>query len=268
MRNKRIIYIHIFIALLAALILYMSVKPLNIVGDDVLITDSVISGIVLSILLFVLQKIIVFSLPPSLPLRQKYINYVALAILFVFIWIGAEYLFLYFIFEYQEYQSFASILTIRIVVALLVYLLAIRQPGHVADIGIEDMQEDLPVSEEIQHENNKSELEILERIAVRKGQKIEVLPVDKVICIQAEGDYVMIYCDKGKFLKEQTMKSLEGSLPQDKFVRIHRSSIINVDHIAQIELYNKQSQMLRLKDGMQVKMSMSGYKSLKDKLGL
>ncbi|MDR1503967.1 MAG: LytTR family transcriptional regulator, partial [Prevotella sp.] len=85
---------------------------------------------------------------------------------------------------------------------------------------------------------------------------------------QAEGDYVMIHSTKGKFLKEQTMKSFESGLPQDKFVRVHRSSIVNIEFISQIELYDKQSQLLKLKNGGQVRISLSGYKALKKTLGL
>ena len=78
----------------------------------------------------------------------------------------------------------------------------------------------------------------------------------------------MIHSTKGKFLKEQTMKSLEYTLPADKFVRVHRSNIINVDFIARIELYDKQTQLLKLKNGAQVKASLAGYKLLKKTLGL
>jgi DNA-binding LytR/AlgR family response regulator len=139
----------------------------------------------------------------------------------------------------------------------------------IADIAIENEKEvrerpgniPEPVTEA---ENN----ETLERIAVKNGQKIDVVLVSEIIHLQAEGDYVMIHSTKGKFLKEQTMKSFESGLPQDKFVRVHRSSIVNIEFISQIELYDKQSQLLKLKNGGHVRISLSGYKALKKTLGL
>lgn len=276
MENRKLVYIHILIALSAAIILYICMKSLVDVSESVLTTDSAISGIVLSVLLLLLRNIVQYSHISSFPVRQQLINYSALAILFVACWLCIEFLVLYMVFPEGEWTALLHTIPIRIVMALLVYSLTIATftrmyiaEDKIADITIDDEKGDkeLPGSvpeSAIEAENN----EILERIAVKNGQKIDVVLVSEIIHLQAEGDYVMIHSTKGKFLKEQTMKSFESGLPQDKFVRVHRSSIVNIEFISQIELYDKQSQLLKLKNGGQVRISLSGYKSLKKTLGL
>jgi DNA-binding LytR/AlgR family response regulator len=133
-----------------------------------------------------------------------------------------------------------------------------------ADSGI--MSENSDFSKE--DERSVDNTEILERIAVKVGQKIHVILVPDIIYIEAEGDYVRIITDNGKYIKEDTMKYYEAGLPPSKFVRVHRSHIVNVEKILRIELYEKQNQMLTLKNGDQVRASVSGYKSLRDALKL
>ncbi|MBP7274394.1 MAG: LytTR family transcriptional regulator DNA-binding domain-containing protein, partial [Saprospiraceae bacterium] len=84
----------------------------------------------------------------------------------------------------------------------------------------------------------------------------------------AESDYVQVITEKGKYLKEQTMKYFEENLLPTKFIRVHRSYIVNVEAISRIELYEKQTQLVTLKNGMQIRMSQSGYKLLKNILKL
>lgn len=276
MENRKLVYIHILIAFSAAIILYICMKSLVDVSESVLTTDSAISGIVLSGLLLLLRNIAQYSHISSFPVRQQLINYSALAILFVACWLCIEFLVLYMVFPEGEWTALLHTVPIRVVLALLVYSLTIAtftrlypSEEKVAGIPIGEEKEDKELPGNIQEpvietENN----ETLERIAVKNGQKIDVVLVSEIIHLQAEGDYVMIHSTKGKFLKEQTMKSFESGLPQDKFVRVHRSSIVNIEFISQIELYDKQSQLLKLKNGGQVRISLSGYKSLKKTLGL
>jgi DNA-binding LytR/AlgR family response regulator len=79
---------------------------------------------------------------------------------------------------------------------------------------------------------------------------------------------VHIFTESGKYMKEQTMKYFEEHLSPSKFVRVHRSCIVNVDAISRVELYEKQTQLLILKNGIQIKMSQAGYKLLKGRLKL
>ena len=107
----------------------------------------------------------------------------------------------------------------------------------------------------------------LERISVKDGSRIHILQTDELIYVQACGDYATFFTATGQYMKEQTMKSLEEQLPI-QFIRIHRSLIVNSDYISRIELYEKDSYHVRLKSGVSLKASPSGYKRLKDFLSL
>ena len=108
----------------------------------------------------------------------------------------------------------------------------------------------------------------LQRIVVKTGSKIQVLPVSEVIYLESQDDYVMIYTGTGKFLKQQTMKYFDAALDKQMFVRIHRSYMVNVSHIAQLEHYEKESYRLVLKDKRSLPVSKSGYGELKRMLGI
>jgi len=113
----------------------------------------------------------------------------------------------------------------------------------------------------------KEETEEIERIFVKTGSRIDVVPVDEIVHIESEDDYVEIFTPKGKFLKKETMNYLEKVMPKDTFVRVHRSSIINLNHIQKIEKYGKDSSMVILKDGSRVNVSKSRIKDLRNQLG-
>jgi two-component system, LytTR family, response regulator len=108
--------------------------------------------------------------------------------------------------------------------------------------------------------------EKLERVVVKTGTKIRVISVDKIIYIEAQDDYVMIYTEEGKHLKQGTMKYFEDHLEASKFIRVHRSYIVRMDMVIQIEPYAKDNYLLRLKNGTSLKVSRNGLKGLKDKL--
>ena len=92
------------------------------------------------------------------------------------------------------------------------------------------------------------------------------IAVDDIDHIQAQDDYIEIHTAEGKFLKQMTMKYLEGHLPSDKFVRTHRSFIANIEFIDKIEAYEKESYLLHLKEGQKIAVSRSGYSKLKEVL--
>lgn len=108
--------------------------------------------------------------------------------------------------------------------------------------------------------------ETLERVVVKSNHKIHVIPVSKMKYLEAQDDYVMIYHTEGKHLKQATMKYFEKHLDPEDFLRVHRSYIIRLDQVNQLEPYGKDSYIARLKDGATIKISKSGLKSLKEKL--
>ncbi len=107
----------------------------------------------------------------------------------------------------------------------------------------------------------------IERISVRTGDKIRVLAVSEIKFIRSDGDYVEIFADDGHWLKEQTMKWFEQQLPESLFLRIHRSTIVNLERIARIERYGTAHQV-QLHSGETLSVSNGGYKLLRERLGL
>jgi len=107
--------------------------------------------------------------------------------------------------------------------------------------------------------------EKLERIVVKSGTKIKVVPVEKIVYLEAEDDYVMIHTDEGKHLKQGTMRYYEDHLDPSRFVRVHRSYIVKIDQVTQLEPYSRENYLLKLKNGVSLKVSRNGLKSLKDR---
>jgi two-component system, LytTR family, response regulator len=108
--------------------------------------------------------------------------------------------------------------------------------------------------------------ENLKRIVVKTGSNIKLIPTDEILYIEAQDDYVMIYTKDSHYMKQGTMKYFETGLDPNIFIRIHRSYIVNVNEIKQIEPYEKESYIAILKSGAKLKISKSGFKTLKDSL--
>lgn len=109
-------------------------------------------------------------------------------------------------------------------------------------------------------------VEKLTRVVVKTGSKIKVIPVEDIVWLESQDDYVMIYTAQGKYLKQETMKYFEEHLDKENFIRVHRSYIVRLDAIVQLELYEKGSYLAVLNTGAKVKVSDSGYKNLKSKM--
>lgn len=103
----------------------------------------------------------------------------------------------------------------------------------------------------------------LERILVRDGSRVNVIPVDTIDYVEAQDDYVAIKSQGKTHLKQQRLSDLELSLDPKRFVRIHRSYILSVDRLARLELYAKDSRMAILKDGTKLPVSRAGHAKLK-----
>ena len=111
--------------------------------------------------------------------------------------------------------------------------------------------------------------QMLERVVVKYGgTKIKIIPVDDIIYLRADDDYVQIHTAEGLFLKKDTMAAFEKRLDPSQFVRIHRSFIVQVDHLDRIEPYEKESFLAVLKTGDKLNVSKAGYARLKLILGM
>ncbi len=107
--------------------------------------------------------------------------------------------------------------------------------------------------------------DFLERIVVKSGSKIRVIPVDRIVYLEAQDDYVMIYTDEGKYLKKGTMKYFEEHLHDTSFVRVHRSYIVKIDQVSMIEPYSKENYIMKLKNGARIRISRKGLKNIREK---
>jgi len=106
----------------------------------------------------------------------------------------------------------------------------------------------------------------LERVVVRDGANVHVIPVDKIDFVEAQDDYVGFRTAGKTLLKEQTLGDLETQLDPRRFVRIHRSYLLNIDRLSKVELYAKDSRIALLTDGTKLPVSRSGYQRLQELL--
>jgi len=125
-------------------------------------------------------------------------------------------------------------------------------------------QQNSAIKNIIQHHDQK--IEFLERVVIKDGTKISILPVETIKWIEAQDDYVMINSEQGRFLKKKTMKYFENHLDENMFIRIHRSYIINADFIQHLEQQGKESYQLILKNGKVLPVSKTGLSKLKTAL--
>ncbi|MEP1034975.1 LytTR family transcriptional regulator DNA-binding domain-containing protein [Ekhidna sp.] len=116
-------------------------------------------------------------------------------------------------------------------------------------------------------DKQREKAEVLTRVAVRTGSKIHIVAIEKIKYLEAQDDYVKLYTDEGNFLKQQTMKYYECHLPENDFLRIHRSYIVRIKEISRVELMGKDTHVVLLEDGTQLSVSRSGYSRLKEVLG-
>ncbi len=105
------------------------------------------------------------------------------------------------------------------------------------------------------------------RIVVKDGAKIHVIPVSKLDYVEAQDDYVALHSEGKSYLKQQAIGSVEAMLDPAVFVRIHRSAIVNLERVARIEPYGKESRMAILNDGTRLPVSRTGYARLLEAMG-
>ncbi|MCK4880468.1 MAG: LytTR family transcriptional regulator DNA-binding domain-containing protein [Bacteroidales bacterium] len=130
-----------------------------------------------------------------------------------------------------------------------------KRGGVKEESGIEKIKQHFAESDELLH-----------RVVIKKSGKIHVISTSDINFLEAQDDYVMIYTDEGKYLKQQTMKYFEQHLDSQQFVRVHRSYIANITCIERIEPYEKSNFVLILRDGNKVPVSRSGMQVLKENL--
>jgi hypothetical protein len=230
-------------------------------------TEGLIFGLIFGILAYLLWFVVGFAnFSDNQPL-QKVVNYVALLLLTLGIWMGAGFLSLYILFPESIFHEFSRSFFLIGVYGLFLFVFVIR--FYTSQVVEEDDTDEAAYpSEALDRTSPVAPEKTLEKISVKTGQKIHVIGIPEILFLQAEGDYVMIQATSGRFIKEQTMKYFEENLPSNLFIRIHRSCIVNATAISRIELYEKQNYRITLHSGHQLKASVAGYRLLKQHLQL
>jgi len=225
--------------------------------------DTIVCNILHAVVLLMLWYPLKYSRNiPNIPVL--FIFHILLYLISSAIWMGLGFTITNSLFSSLQYYPdfFLTILPIRILFSLLVYIVFVLM------FHLLFTKQQIQKKDEISAVNSSDPVEKLTRVIVKKNSEYHCIMVNQIRYIEANGDYVLIYTDSNKFLKDKTMKYWETHLPDDSFVRVHRSFIVNIEMIAKIELYEKEIYKVHLKDGDTLKASSAGYKLLKQKMNL
>ena len=107
----------------------------------------------------------------------------------------------------------------------------------------------------------------LTRLVVRAGERTIVLAVRDIDWVEADGDAVRIHAARAEYVLRETMKDLERRLDPSRLVRIHRSTIVNVDRIRELQPYYRGEVVVVLLDGTRLKVSRACRARLEALLG-
>ena len=195
-----------------------------------------------------------------LPAYIRMVNQHLPGIFMIGISIGSSLLIAYWT---DVYDLFLKILPIELFIWMLLYIIVFQYWQSIVQATKETEEE-----QESDAEEYTPKPPLLDSFAVKQGKQLHVVMTPNILYLQAYGDYVTVVTPQGKFLKEQTLKYFEAHLPQELFVRVHRSYIVNIRSIASIERYGKEQYILSLHNKEKIKATINGYKRLKEKLKL
>ena len=128
----------------------------------------------------------------------------------------------------------------------------------------EQKNESTKIENLLEHTTTQSEKN---RIVVKNGHQIRIIPVHEIIYLEAYDDYVKIYVNDGIFLKKQTMAYYENIFASSNFIRVHRSFLVQLNQITKVEPFEKNGHVAILKNGAKLSLSRAGFINLKEKLG-
>ncbi len=241
------------------------------------IVDGLIYGSILCLISFILWNIFRFAIPANSAPTYLLIFLSIFAILTSLFAVGIE-LFAIYLFFPNLFDLFAHTIPTRLFITLLISVIIrlfytscheITKSGNISSIPTSDSttgQHQTSILSPNADSPTVISSPLTDRITVRSGQKIKIIPINDIIYIKADGDYISINTSEGSWLKEQTMKHTEDMLPTSHFVRIHRSYIININHISRIERYGEKQQIV-LHNNEKIKISAARYQALRQVLG-
>jgi two-component system LytT family response regulator len=109
--------------------------------------------------------------------------------------------------------------------------------------------------------------EFIERLVVKDGPRVHVIPAARLDYAEAQDDYVALRSEGKNWLKQQTISSLESALDPRRFLRVHRSFLVNMERIARVEPNTKDTWLAILRDGSKIPMSRAGYSRFRELAG-
>lgn len=271
LKNQFLLIAYLSIWILFAFVQTVSLQHISTLEFAQLLADNLVYSTLYAIAGILILNIVKFGNFELLSVHQRRINYAAIIALATILTGALAYLLEYYVFGVEITEKLFVFTFLRTLISILIYLLLLSSfLLYISKNKNDEIEIDSIESTQLEgiESGDKIERKFIDQIAVKTGAKIHIILIPDIIYIQADGDYVQIFTTTGRFMKEQTLKYFEEHLPENLFVRVHRSSIVNVQTIQRIELYDKQNQQLALKNNHQIKISQSGYKLLRTKLNV
>ena len=107
----------------------------------------------------------------------------------------------------------------------------------------------------------------LERLVIKTEGRVFFLDIDEIHCIESEGNYVRVYNGRKTYLLRETISGLESQLDPKKFLRIHRSSIVRIDKIKELQPWFHGEYHVVLENGKQLTLSRNYRANLQEAVG-
>ena len=108
-------------------------------------------------------------------------------------------------------------------------------------------------------ENLKAGQSHVDRLLVKASGRVLFLKTDEIDWIEASGNYVRLHVGRESYLFRETMNAMEGKLDPAKFLRIHRSTLVNIDRIKEMQPWFSGEHVILLRDGTELRLS-RGYR--------
>jgi two-component system LytT family response regulator len=139
----------------------------------------------------------------------------------------------------------------------------LRAKAHIQNEKSENITERiLSALEEI-----KSRPVHLERLVIKMNGHVFFVKTEDIDWLEAEGNYVRLHAGKESYLLRDTISALEGQLDPKRFVRVHRSAIVNIDRIQELQAWFHGEYRIILREGVQLTLSRSYREKLHELLG-
>jgi two-component system LytT family response regulator len=113
----------------------------------------------------------------------------------------------------------------------------------------------------------RPERKALERLVIKSSSRVFFLRVEEIDWIEAAGNYLKLHVGDETHLLRETMNSLEGRLDSDRFLRVHRSTIVNIERVQELQPWFHGDYLVILRDGTQLTLSRSYRQKLQDFFG-